>query len=201
MHGLRCDPMLLGWTRLLDEWIVGLTRYNRDAPSESVCWEERGTTLWTLADAATRVRSFAYREADIEPTVPLEDTTMSFELQGRAYRVAAEQHWPSTADAMAASAGERLERAQARARHAASDEELAVGVLFITPRWVPSLPAMDRFEAANTFIGASRAIRCGGCAFSFPDAHELDRYRYGNAQHPGALLFVEAATSAANVST
>ena len=87
MHGLRCDPMLLGWTRLLDEWVVGLTRYNRDAPAEPVCWEGRGTTLLTLADAATRVRSFAYREADIEPTVPLEDATMSFELQGRAYRV------------------------------------------------------------------------------------------------------------------
>jgi hypothetical protein len=87
MHGLRCDPMLLGWTRLLDEWVVGLTRYNRDAPTEPVCWEGRGTTLLTLADAATRVRSFAYREADIEPTVPLEGATMSFELQGRAYRV------------------------------------------------------------------------------------------------------------------
>ena len=145
MHGLRCDPMLLGWTRLLDEWIVGLTRYNRDAPTEPVCWEGRGTTLLTLADAATRVRSFAYREADIEPTVPLEDATMRFELQGRAYRVAAEQHWPSTADAMAASASEWLERAQAHARDAASDEELAVGVLFTTPRWVPSRPAMDRF--------------------------------------------------------
>ena len=201
MHGLRCDPMLLGWTRLLDEWVVGLTRYNRDASTEPVCWEERGTTLLTLADAATRVRSFAYREAEIEPTVPLEDATMSFELQGRVYRVAAEQHWPSTAEAMADSASERLERAQVRARDAASDEELAVGVLFITPRWVPSRPAMDLLEAANTFIGASRAIRCGGCAFSFPDAHELDRYRYGNTEHPGALLFVEAVSSVANVST
>ena len=96
---------------------------------------------------------------------------------------------------------ERLERAQARARDTASHEELTVGVLFITPRWVPSGPAIDRFEAANTFIGASRAIRCGGCAFSFPDAHEIDRYRYGNTEHPGALLFVEAVSSAANVST
>jgi len=80
MHGLRCDPMLLGWTRLLDEWVVGLTRYNRDAPTEPVCWEERGTTLLTLADAATRVRSFAYQEADIEPTVPLEDAASDEEL-------------------------------------------------------------------------------------------------------------------------
>ena len=88
--------MLLGWTRLLDEWVVGLTRYNRNASTDPVCWEEQGRTLSTLADAATRVRSFAYREADIEPTVPLVDATLSFELQGRAYRVATEQRWSST---------------------------------------------------------------------------------------------------------
>ena len=26
MHGLRCSESLAGWTRLLDEWIVGLPR-------------------------------------------------------------------------------------------------------------------------------------------------------------------------------
>lgn len=200
MHGLRCDPMLLGWTRLLDEWVVGLTRYNRDASAEPVCWEEQGSTLVTLADAATRVRSFAYREADIEPTVSLDDATLSFELQGRVYRVAAEQHWPSTADAMTASATDLLEGAQLRARDAADDEEFAVGVLFATPRLASGGPALARFESADTFIGASRSIRCSGCAFSFPDAQELARYRYGNDEYPGALLFVQPALGAAAVS-
>jgi len=116
MHGLRCDPMLLGWTRLLDEWVVGLTRYNRNASTDPVCWEDPRRTLSTLADAATRVRSFAYREADIEPTVPLVDATLSFELQGRAYRVAAEQHWLSTPAVMNTSAAEWLESALARGR-------------------------------------------------------------------------------------
>lgn len=102
MHGLRCDPALLGWTRLLDEWVVGLTRYNRSTPSDPVCWEDRGRTLSTFADAATRVRSFAYRDTDIEATVPLAGAMLSFELQGRSYRVATDQLWPSIPDAMTA---------------------------------------------------------------------------------------------------
>ena len=191
MHGLRCDPTLLGWTRLLDEWVVGLTRYNRSTAKDPVCWEERDRTSSTLADAATRVRSFAYRAADIESTLPLDDTTLRFELQGRVYRVAIEQRWPSTPDEMSASAGPWLEQAQARARDAADHDEHPVGVLFITPRLPPSLPAWERFATADSFIGASRSIRCSGCAFSFPDARELDQYRYGNDEHPGALLLVQ----------
>jgi hypothetical protein len=183
--------MLLGWTRLLDEWVIGLTHYNRSTAKDPVCWEERDRTSSTLADAATRVRSFAYRAADIEPTLPLDDATLRFELQGRVYRVAIEQRWPSTPDEMSASAGPWLEQAQARARDAADHDEHPVGVLFITPRLPPSLPAGERFATADSFIGASRSIRCSGCAFSFPDARELARYRYGNDEHPGALLLVQ----------
>ena len=124
MHGSRCDPRLLGWTRLLDEWVVGV---------------------------AHDVRSFAYREADLEPTIPLDDGTLRFELEGRVYRVAADQHWPRTADAMLESAPE--------------------------------------------------SIRCNGCAFSLPEADELDRYHYGNAEYPGALLLVQPSGSGAHVST
>ena len=183
--------MLLGWTRLLDEWVIGLTRYNRSTAKDPVCWEERDRTSSTLADSATRVRSFAYRAADIEPTLPLDDATLRFELQGRVYRVAIEQRWPSRHDEMAASAAVWLEQAQARAREAADHDEHPVGVLFITPRLPRSLPAGERFATADSFIGASRSIRCSGCAFSFPDARELDRYRYGNDEHPGALLLVQ----------
>lgn len=201
MHGLRCDPMLLGWTRLLDEWVVGLPRYNRRAPSDPVCWEDQGLTLSTLADAATRVRSFAYREADIEPTVPLADATLRFELQGRQYRVAVAQRWASTPQAMTESAAAWLDEAQARAHEAAIDGEVPVGVLFVTPRLPASLPADVRAHAADSFIGASRSIRCGGCGFSFPDAHERARYCYGNDEYPGALVFVQATASARDVST
>jgi len=41
---------------------------------------------------------------------------LSFELQGRAYRVAAEQHWLSTPAVMNTSAAEWLESALARGR-------------------------------------------------------------------------------------
>lgn len=200
MHGLRCDPALLGWTRLLDEWVVGLTRYNRSTPSDPVCWEDPGRTLSTLADAATRVRSFAYRDADIEPTLPLAGAMLSFDLQGRAYRVAVNQQWPGTPGAMTAAAAEWLEAAQVRAREAALEGEIALGVVFVAPRLKVSLSAKERFEAADTFIGASRSIRCSGCAFSFPDTHELARYRYGNEEHPGALLLVDGSPSAEDFS-
>ncbi len=73
--------MLLGRTWLLDDWVV---------------------------DLAHEVRSFAYCEADPEPTVPLDDGTLRFELQGRAHRVAADQHRPRTADATLASAPESI---------------------------------------------------------------------------------------------
>ena len=193
MHGLRCDPAFLGWTRLLDEWIVGLTRYNRNASTDPVCWEDAHRTLSTLADAATRVRSFAYREADIEPTRILDDATLSFELQGRAYRVAADQHWPYAPDGVETSAPGWLKAAEERARSVAQGEENAVGVVFVTPRLAPSLSVDAPFAAADTFIAAGRAVRCRGCAFSFPDAQEIDRYRYGNDVYPGAMLWAGSA--------
>jgi hypothetical protein len=148
-----------------------------------------------------RVRSFAYREADLEPTIPLDDGTLRFELQGCVYRVAADQHWPSTADAMLESARDRLDGAQAQARAAAQSDELGVGVLFVTPRLAAPSRARRRFEAADGFIGRSRSIRCNGCAFSFPEADELHQYHYGNAEYPGALLLVQPSGSAAHVST
>jgi hypothetical protein len=192
MHGLRTDPALLGFTRLLDEWVVGLPHYNCRSEADPVCWEDRRRTLRTLADAATRVRSFGYREADLESTIPLDDGTLRFELQGCVYRVAADQHWPITADAMLEAAPDGLREARARARAAAQSDELAVGVLFATPRLAAPHAARQRFEAADSFIGVSRSIRASGCAFSFPDADEIDRYRYGNDEYPGVLLFVQA---------
>jgi hypothetical protein len=146
------------------------------------------------------VRSFAYRDADIEPTVPLSGAMLSFELQGRTYRVAVDQHWPSTPKAMTAAAAGSLEAEQARAREAAREGEIALGVVFIAPRLPASFSAKERFEAADSFIGASRSIRSRGCAFSFPDADEIARYRYGNEEHPGALLLLAASPGAGDFS-
>ncbi len=193
--------MLLGWTRLLDEWVVGLTRYNRTTPTDPVCWADRGRTLQTLVDAATRVRSFAYRDTEIEPTVLLDDETLSFELQGRAYRVAADQHSPGTSAAMIASGAGWLESALLRAETAAEADELPVGVVFVTPHLAASEPsASDRAEGlADRFIATSRQIGCRGCAFSFPDPAELDRYRYGNEAYPGALILLRSPGTASPV--
>jgi hypothetical protein len=191
MHGLRCDPRLMGWTRLLDEWVVSLPQYNLASEADSVCWEDRGRTLLTLANAATRVRGFAYGKADRELTNPLDDGTLRFELQGCVYRVAVAQHWPSTAQAMLGSAPDALEEARTQARAAAQQDELAVGVLFVTPRLHAPYSGRRRFEAASGFVAQSRSIPCSGCAFSFPDPGELDRYRYGNDEYPGALLLAQ----------
>lgn len=145
-------------------------------------------------------RSFAYRDADVEPTLPLGRTMLSFDLQGRAYRVAVDQQWPGTPHAMTTAAAEWLEAAQARAREAALEGEIGLGVVFVAPRLPMSLSAKKRFEVADSFIGASRGIRCRGCAFSFPDAHELARYRYGNDEYPGALLLVDGSFRAEDFS-
>lgn len=194
MHGLRCDPALLGWTRLLDEWVVGLMGSACGETAELVCWDDPGRTLGTLADAATGVRSFAYREMEIEPTRIVDDAVLRIELQGRAYCVAADQYWPGSAEIAISSAVEWLDSAQQRARRVAEGAELAVAAVFVTPRLPPATAAEARFGAADSFIAASRAIRCSGCAFSFPLHAELDRYRYGNDEHPGALLLVQPAS-------
>jgi hypothetical protein len=100
-----------------------------------------------------------------------------------------------------ASAAEWLEEADANARAAAHQDEVAVGVVFVTPRMAAGVERGKRFEAGDRFIEASRTIRCSGCAFSFPDPHELDGYRYGNAELPGALLLAQSARLPQRVST
>lgn len=192
MHGLRCDPRLLGWTRLLDEWVVGLIRDARDAAAPAVRWDDPDQTTSTLTEAATRVRSFAYRESEIEPTRLHADGVLRVELQGRAYCVAVDQCWPAAAGEAKSLAPSWLESARARAQRAASDGELAVGAVFVTPHYRPAAAAPARVEAADAFIAAGRAIRCSGCAFSFPQADELEKYRHGSDQHPGALLLVHS---------
>jgi hypothetical protein len=192
MHGLRCDPALLGWTRLLDEWVVGLIRGPRDAASDPVCWGDPAETVGTLADAATRVRAFAYRENGTEPSRLRPDGVLQVELQGQSYCAAVDQRWPSSAEEAIASAPSWLESALRRARTAAGTGEVAVAAVFATPRCKPASLRPDRAELAEAFIAASRVIRCSGCAFSFPHGRQLAKYRHGSAEYPGALLLVQA---------
>ncbi len=191
MHGLRCTPSLLGWTRLLDEWVVGLVRYNRESLSDAVCWQDPARTLDTLADAATRVRSFAYRESDVSPTVPGPDGLLRFELQGLSYVAACRQEWPGSPASLRASGGEWLEAVLQTARQAVEGPELPVGVLFVTPRLSPGLSAAERLALAEDLIAESRRLPASGCAFSFPDPSETERYRYANAEYPGGMLLVK----------
>ncbi len=195
MHGLRCSPSLLGWTRLLDEWVVGLTQYNRASPSESVCWEHEARTRATLASAATRVRSFAYHEAEIEPTEPRADGTLRFELQGCTYVVATVQRSPEAPRAMTEAADAWLAIALDRAVEAASPGELGTGVVLVTPKLAKGLTEAERHTIADEFVVASRLIPSDGCAYSFPDVGEIARYRYANSERPGALLLVRASAS------
>jgi hypothetical protein len=193
MHGLRCTPSLLGWTRLLDEWVVGLVRYNRESLSDPVCWQDRARTLDTLADAATRARSFAYRESDVSPTVPGPDGMLRFELQGLPYVVACRQQWIETPAALRASGSAWLEEALQTASQAAERSDVPVGLLFVTPRLSPGLSAAERLELAEELVSQSRCLPASACAFSFPDPGETDRYRYANAEYPGGMLLVKTA--------
>ncbi|MDH3726834.1 MAG: hypothetical protein OER77_04835 [Myxococcales bacterium] len=74
----------------------------------------------------------------------------------------------------------------------ASPNELAVGVVFVTPKLQEGLTEAQRRILADDLIAASRSIPSHGCAYSFPDPGELARYRYGNNERPGALLLVRA---------
>lgn len=192
MHGLRCSPSLLGWTRLLDEWVVGLSEYKSASPSEPVCWEDEARTRATLASAATRVRSFAYRESDIEPTEPCADGMLRFELQGCTYVVATVQRSPDAPKAMMQAADAWLTDALNRACKAARPGELGAGVALVTPKLAKGLTEAERRAIADEFVVASRSIPSEGCAYSFPDVGEIVRYPYANRERPGALLLVRA---------
>lgn len=191
MHGLRCDPALLGWTRLLDEWVVGLTRREGETAQRLVCWDDPAQAANTVAEAASRVRSFAFRETDVEPTRLSETSVMRVELQGRAYCVALDQHWPASVEAATDSASNWLKAAQRRAGEAAAEGELAVGAVLLTPQLESGPDSKGRAQLVDGLIALSRAVRCSGCAFSFPHAGEELRYRHGAGRQPGALLLVE----------
>jgi hypothetical protein len=75
VHGLRSAANLLGWTRLLDEWIGGVL--------------DRGATANAsddLADAVKRTRAFVFG-GDLDAAAPerAADGSLRFELRGACY--------------------------------------------------------------------------------------------------------------------
>ena len=191
MHGLRCTPALVGWTRLLDEWVVGLTAFNRAAPDEPTCWEIEDQARDTLWSAVRRVVSFAFPEAEAQSVVVDAAGTACFELQGRQYRVAIGQAHPEESGWLRASARDALRALFDRANQSARGDEVPVGALLVTPELAADRD-VDRVELARSFIEESRTVNASGCAYSFPRADETDRYRYVSERCPGVLLFVHA---------
>ncbi|MEM7137376.1 MAG: hypothetical protein AAF500_12390 [Myxococcota bacterium] len=192
MHGLRCSPALVGWTRLLDEWVVGLTSFNRPSASSATCWEDLASTRATLVAAAARARSFALASPSEDRLAFEEDGTLRFELQGCSYVVAADQTSPSAVDGFEGDALEALDRAANRAKEASDPAEHPVGVVFVTPVLDVGLAPEQRAAMAHTIVADSRRLPTSAAAYSFPSVPEKARYHYVTDQYPGALVLVRS---------
>ncbi|MEM8607463.1 MAG: hypothetical protein AAGF92_10170 [Myxococcota bacterium] len=201
MHGLICSSALLGWTRLLDEWVVGLTAFNRVSVDSPTCWEDPDKTRATLVSAVRRVTSFALTEADTDPVAIDSTGCFHFELQGQLYRVATAQLSPATGDDLARRVAKALDAAADAAGATADEGVLVVGALFVTPALEPSLGAEERARHVAEILDETRGAGSSGCAFSFPRSDEMLRYHYVNDAHPGAILTVKATTGASPIST
>ncbi|MGB5812234.1 MAG: hypothetical protein WBG86_16980 [Polyangiales bacterium] len=191
MHGLRCAPTLLGWTRLLDEWVVGLPRYNRATPTDPTCWEDEASTRQTLADAAEAVQRFAHADSQARPVRVEPNGILRFELQGCGYVVSVRHCVPCRVEELDVVPG-LLEESRAAAENIAQ-RAVAVGAVFVTPVIHRPGTTASGVPIADQFVAKSRAIPSMACAYSFPGAEESARYAYGNEHYPGALLLATSA--------
>ena len=173
MHGLRCSPEIPGFTRLLDEWVVGLTRYHQEP---SGVFADASLFERSFADAATRVRAFAWGAGEVQPTQVLEQRA-AFELQGYDYSVAL-RHLTVTSPTQLAEAGEAsmLEAAQATQD---TPEHLRVGVVLVSVR-APGV--------ASDYRDQTRQLASTGAAWSFPSAEEGPAYAYSGDGYLGGIL-------------
>ncbi|MEM7434764.1 MAG: hypothetical protein AAF436_06390 [Myxococcota bacterium] len=192
MHGLRCSPTLVGWTRLLDEWVVGLTSFNRPSDASATCWEDPVSTRATLVAAADRARSFALSSPSEDRLAFQDDGTLRVELQGCRYVVCTDQTSPIGGTGFEADALNALDRAATRAQEAAAPAEHPVGVVFVTPVMDAGLAPEKRAAAADAIIADSRRCPTSAAAYSFPSPAETDRYHYVNDEYPGALVLVRS---------
>lgn len=174
MLGLRCAPGLLGWTRLLDEWVVAVADHTEPLV-------DPGAIVSSFADAATRVRTFSGRVDHVDPTVADEQGTLRFDLQGIDYVVATEHRSFASADDMVAEVGAILDEAAARV--AGERNSTGVAAVFVRPE-VRSNEQM--------FIEATRGLDLAACAFSFADSGKNSGDPYANSTSKGVLLLVSA---------
>ena len=172
---------------MLDEWVVGLVRYNPAGENDSLCWESTPSTLQTLADAATRVRSFAYRDEELVPTTIDSDGVMRLDLQGVDYTVAVVHRSPVSVGEFEKDASKWLSDALASApdeEKGLNEDGVRMGAVLVTPQ------SLQAGQSTDDFVNASRRVPSSACAFSFPDPHEMGRYHHTNSEYPGVILLL-----------
>jgi hypothetical protein len=189
MHGLRCSPEIPGFTRLLDEWVVGLTRYHAEP---SGVFADEPTFARSFAEAATRVRAFAWGAGEVEPTV-VRDGRATFELQGYDYNAVVARLEVGTpqelADLAEASMVSAAEAAQATQLAPDAQEHLRVGVVLVSVRApAASSSEAERLALANGYRDQTRKLASTGAAWSFPSAEEGPSYAYCGAGYLGGIL-------------
>ena len=184
MHGLRCSPEIAGFTRLLDEWVVGLTRYTHEAAGVFV---DPALFARSFTEAATRVRAFAWGAGEVKPT-QLEGDVTTFELQGYDYSVAVKRLTVSSPEQLAAEA----ETAMLGAAEAAPDvaEHLRVGVVLVSVTAPAGASDAELLALAHGFRDVTRGLSSTGAAWSFPSADEGPAYAYCGPGFLGGILLV-----------
>ena len=190
MHGLRCSPAIPGFTRLLDEWVVGLTRY---AGADDGVFEDPDRFAESFADAISRVRAFAYPAGEA-PETTWSEQGAAFELQGYPYVAAREAFTAEDPDAFADAAEAAMQRAAAAAQAALASHEsvtaaageddeapIAVGLVFVR---IPRETAGD----ARAFRDMTRQLASTGAAWSFPSEVDGPDYNYTGADSLGGIV-------------
>lgn len=191
MHGLRCSPEIAGFTRLLDEWVVGLTRYTAEPQG---VFADPALFARSFADAATRVRAFAWGAGEVQPTTMEGDVT-TFELQGYDYSVAVRRLTVASPEVLAAEAeAHMLDAAQAAP---SVPDHLQVGVVLVSVAADPEATEAARQARAHAYRDVTRSLASTGAAWSFPSADEGPAYAYCGTGRLGGILLVRRLPPAA----
>ncbi len=192
MHGLKSAGDFSGWTRLCDEWLVGLERFSFDGGGNA--WDTASNTLVTLTDAAERTRRFARGGADVADIAPDDAGLLRFELQGYDYVVATAQVWPGRDASLVEAAEGPLTESMTRAKAGASGEDVPVGLVFVTPRLSPEADAEERLALAENWVATMRSeAETDALAFAFPKPSGTFRGHYGSGALPGCFLVARRA--------
>lgn len=181
MHGLKCSPEIAGWTRLLDEWVVGLNHY----AGQSVFGDSELFRA-SVARAATRVRTFAWGAEAVKPTLVEPGGVLRFDLQGIDYCVATHAHRVPSETALRGGAEGWLDAAAKASRDALCADEpdtgadvRSVGLLLVT-----AAAGGDR----QAYRDVIRALPSTGSAWSFPSPDLGPQYDYAGDALGGVLL-------------